>query len=358
MTDELLSKVEARLANCYAGPECDWRRFYEPRRQMLNFATRYHLVYPALAYYLALAQGEGDRARIRARLDTMYRGLLDARCWNYWHVELEEETWPLKERNLTYAGRLATFIGLYVDAFGEPPAPHIVLDGRQTTYGELSHALWRQMQASPNCGVSCYHHQSMVMCNAHMLINNLLHDRLYGTDYAAANAAWLDIVEQHLVRDAEEGPIFFYGTQPDSFLPMARSRAVGADFWALFLMSAVLPDRVAEWFDQAQRNMVHVAEGTYVEVAAWEREEEFSSNELATAWAFCLAGELGQSTLFGRLGRYLEAGARDGFEVDPFLSGLYLLGRRLRPGAFQRLIRGEERDSWRAAYPVKPGRES
>jgi hypothetical protein len=36
-------------------------------------------------------------------------------------------------------------------------------------------SLWKQGVASPNCGVSCYHHQSMVMCNAHLLINNVLH---------------------------------------------------------------------------------------------------------------------------------------------------------------------------------------
>ena len=41
----------------------------------------------------------------------MYRGLLEPHCWRYWHDELGETGWPLQERNLTYAGRLATFIG-------------------------------------------------------------------------------------------------------------------------------------------------------------------------------------------------------------------------------------------------------
>ena len=41
----------------------------------------------------------------------MCRGLLEPRCWRYWHDELGETGWPLQERNLTYAGWLATFIG-------------------------------------------------------------------------------------------------------------------------------------------------------------------------------------------------------------------------------------------------------
>ena len=84
--------------------------------------------------------------------------------------------------NLTYAGRLASFIGFYIDAFGEPPPAHIDVDGRTTTYSELSHNLWKQASESPNCGVSCLNNVSMVQCNAHLLINNVLHDRLFGTE--------------------------------------------------------------------------------------------------------------------------------------------------------------------------------
>ncbi len=335
------SAAAERLALCYSGSACDWTRIRRPKKEMLNFASRYHLVYPALAYFVELKRDPGQARRLRPQLDTIYRGLLDPRCWTYWHTELHEQTWPLQERNLTYAGRLATFIGFYIDAFGEPPAQRIELGDRATTYQDLSRSLWEQMTQSPSCGVSCYHHQSMVMCNAHMLINNVLHDRLFGTSYAAANAGWLSTVEDNLVRHAETGPLFFFGTEPDKPSPIVEKRALGADIWALFLMSGVVPGRVSAWFDAWQRNIVRDGDHAFVRVAAWEAEQEFSSDELATAWAYCLAKELGQADRADRLRRYLAPKVEDGFELDPYISGLFLLGERLQAGAFHHLVHGE-----------------
>ncbi len=338
------SVAEERLRLCYGGETCDWNRFYEPKQQMLNFATRYHLVYPALGYFLEIKRKPGLKGRIRPLLDTIYRGLIEPRCWMYWHTELEETTWPLQERNLTYAGRLATFIGLYIDAFDEPPMQQIELDGQVTTYRELSRNLWEQMTTSPSCGVSCYHHQSMLMCNAHMLINNVLHDRLFGTDFASANPPWLGTVEDHLIRTEKNGPLFFFGTQADSPEPVEENCAVGADFWSLFLMSAILPERVAEWFRLEQRNIVRDGKTAHVQVAAWEPQLEFSSDELATAWAFCLAKELGELDLATCLQEYLQPRILEGFELDPYISGLYLLGDGLERRAFGNLINGRNVD--------------
>lgn len=334
------SAAAARLESCYSGHGCDWTRFYQPKKEMLNFATRYHLVYPALAYFIELKRKPGRADSIRPQLDTIYRGLLEPRCWAYWHTELEETTWPLQERNLTYAGRLATFVGFYIDAFGEPPASRIEIDGRSTTYNDLSHNLWRQMSESPSCGVSCYHHQSMLMCNAHMLINNLLHDRLFGTNFAASNAGWLGTIEENLLRGEGTGPLFFYGTEPNKPTPIEEKQALGADIWALFLMSSIVCDRVSEWFEEWQRNITYDGDAAYVEVAAWEAEEEFSSNDLATAWAFCLTKERGQDDKAECLRRSLAPKVVEGFELDPYISGLFLLGERLEVGAFYGLVNG------------------
>ena len=344
LTGNATSAAEERLRLCFSGDNCNWERFYEPKQQMLNFATRYHLVYPALVYFLEAKQHPDRIERIRPLLDTIYRGLLDPRCWSYWRAELNETTWPLQERNLTYAGRMATFNGLYVDAFGEPPAKRIALDGRTTAYSELSKSLWKQMSNSPSCGVSCYQHQSMLMCNAHMLINNVLHDRLFGTSFGAANAAWLGTVQEHLIRADENGPIFFFGTKPNSPEPVEEMCSVGADFWALFLMSSVIPECVVDWFRRAQRNIIREGESAHVQVADWEAQQEFSSDELATAWAFCLAKELGEPDLAARLQRYLEPRLLEGFELDPYVSGLCLLGDGLKPGAFRRLINNGSTD--------------
>ena len=148
-----LAAIE-RLDRCYSREECAWSLFYQPRWEWANFATRYHLVYPALAYFILLKQQPDLADIIRPKLDTMYRGLLHPRTWTYWYSELKETTWPLQERNLTYAGRLATFVGFYLDAFGAPPAERIEFDGRSTTYSALSDRLWREMMASPSHGGS------------------------------------------------------------------------------------------------------------------------------------------------------------------------------------------------------------
>ncbi len=226
----------------------------------------------------------------------MYRGLLEPRTWSYWHRELGETSWPLRERNLTYAGRLATFIGFYIDAFGAPPAPSIELDGRSITYHELSEGLVQQAANSPSGGVTCYSHQAMTMCNAHLLINNVLHDRLYGTEYRSTNNLWLRTLETHLTRPEKEGPLFFFGTQSNSCCA-DDGLSLGTDAWTLFLMSSVVPDRVAKWFPDWRKNIKVNEDRAYVEIPQKHRDIEFSSTELASAWTYCLAKELGHSQL-------------------------------------------------------------
>jgi hypothetical protein len=329
-----------RLDLCYSGPDCDWPRFYQPKDESMAMGSRYHLVYSALAHFVELKRDPSQAGKIRPQLDTIYRGLIDQRCWKYWHAWLDEQAWPLEKGNLTYAGRVATFIGFYIDAFGAPPAARIELDGRTTTYSDLSRNLWEQAAASPSCSVSCFNNSSMVQCNAHMLINNVLHDRLFGTNFSAANADWLSSVEDNLLSNEDSGSMFYFGTQPNKAAANVEKRAIGTDIWALFLMSGVVPERVSAWFESWQRNVVDAGEGAYVQVGAREPEEESSTNELATAWAYCLAKELGQTDRADRLRRYLSVKAQDGFAVDPYTTGLFLLGERLEAGAFFELING------------------
>ena len=151
---------------------------------------------------------------------------------------------------------------------------------------------------------------------------------------------WLETIDEHLVRDETSGPLFYFGTQADSPEPIERNRSVGADFWSLFLMSSIVPERVVEWFRRAHRNIVREGETAHVQVADWEPQMEFSSDELASAWAFCLAKELEELDLAARLQRYLEPRVLQGFELDPYISGLYLLGDKLETGHFRSLING------------------
>lgn len=329
-----------RLERCYSGGAISWDQCFQPRWERGNFASRYHIVYPGIAFWALLHREPGQKAALKPLLDTMYQGLLARRCWGYWHDELNESTWPLGERNLTYAGRLATFIGFYIITFGQPPKPTIALDGNETTYTALSMDLWRQMNSSPSCGVSCYHNTSMVMCNAHLLINNILHDRLYGTELAKSNVHWLNTVEEKLLNADLDGPIFYYGTLPHSGDPNPEERLFSMDTWSMFLMSALVPDRVRVWFERLKAQLAHSGTAASLQVSTRESKSELSSTELATAWTYCLARELDDQTLATELRASLASQVVDGFALDPLLSGLFLLGDILEPGAFRALVVG------------------
>ena len=56
----------------------------------------------------------------------------------------------------------------------------------------------------------------------------------------------------NLLREAETRPLFFYGTEANKPTPIREKRALGADIWALFLMSGVERGRVSEWFENWQ----------------------------------------------------------------------------------------------------------
>ena len=134
--------------------------------------------------------------------------------------------------------------------------------------------------------------------------------------------------------------MFYFGTQPNKPTANVEKRAIGTDIWALFNMSGVVPERVSTWFESWQRNLVYEGESAHVQVGALEPEEENSTNELATAWAYCLAKELGQADRAEQLRRYLAPRAVKGFEIDPYTTGLFLMGEHLETGTFFELING------------------
>lgn len=68
-----------------------------------------------------------------------------------------------------------------------------------------------------------------------------------------------------------------------------------------------------------------------------ETPAEVASVEYATAWTLCLAAELGGTELHGRLNNFRAPLALTGFRVDPYMSGLCLLGHELDQGALHRL---------------------
>ena len=198
----------------------------------------------------------------------MYDGLINEQCWGFWHSELNESTGAIAERNLTYAGSLAMFVGLYIDAFGEPPAQKIEVDGESVSYSELSENLWRQMTESPSCGISCYNRESMVMCNAVLLINNIIHDRLFGTNFATSNGAWLKTVKTNLTANVDEGPLFYYATQANSSKPNQKKMCLGLDAWAMTLMASVVPEETRAWFVKWRHHIESDCEKSWVTATA------------------------------------------------------------------------------------------
>ncbi len=253
---------------------------------------------------------------------------------------MQNPTWPLQQGNLTYAGRISSFTGMYIDAFGEAPAALVEIDGRTITYSDLSQHLWDQASSSPSCGVTCFNNVAMVQCNAHLLINNVLHDRLFDSKLSATNSKWLTTLEDNLLRDEGVGSVFYFATQPNEATANVDRHSVGTDIWTLFLMSGIVPDRVTDWFQNWQGNVIHEGDYAYARVGESELASDSSRNELATAWAYCLARELGQTELADKFRRYLAPRAEAGFEVEPYTSGLFLLGETLDKGAFYALVNG------------------
>ena len=82
--------------------------------------------------------------------------------------------------------------------------------------------------------MSCFNNVSMLQCNAHMLINNVLHDRLFETNFSAANANWLESVVGNLLVGGETGSMFYFGTKPNSAEANVEKRAIGTDIWGAF----------------------------------------------------------------------------------------------------------------------------
>jgi hypothetical protein len=55
-----------RLERCYSGGKIAWEQCFQPRWERGNFASRYHLVYPGLAFWILL-RAKLDRAPTAAR---------------------------------------------------------------------------------------------------------------------------------------------------------------------------------------------------------------------------------------------------------------------------------------------------
>ena len=81
--DEATAAALKRLELCFPGSDCDWTRFYQPKDESMAMGSRYQLVYSALGHFVALKGDPGQAKKIRPQLDTIYRGLIDQRCWKY-----------------------------------------------------------------------------------------------------------------------------------------------------------------------------------------------------------------------------------------------------------------------------------
>ncbi len=123
MGDATAAAVE-RLELCFSGPDCDWSRIYQPKNESMALASRYQLIYSALVHFVELKRDPSRADKLRPQLDTIYRGLLEPRCWMYWHTGQDERTWPLQKGNLTYAGRVSTFVGFYRCLWRAAGRPH------------------------------------------------------------------------------------------------------------------------------------------------------------------------------------------------------------------------------------------
>ncbi|MHA2251364.1 MAG: linalool dehydratase/isomerase domain-containing protein [Candidatus Kariarchaeaceae archaeon] len=318
----------------------DWNLFYKPNQERKNFGTRYHLVYPAFTYFLLISKNLNLKSKYKPILDSIYKGLISERVWDYWYTEIKQNTWPIQKGNLTFNGRLATFLGFYFMIYKKFPEEKMFIDSREFTYSQLSQILWDQMNNSECHGVCCFDNKMMVPCNAHLLINNILHDRFFRTTYSRNNNRWIDTLEGSLLTKNLKGPLFYYGTKPNSCEPRQESQSLGFDAWSLFLMSGIYPKKVKEWFAKWKGNIKSRGKEAIVNISKDEEKAEVSSTLLATAWSYCLTKEIGEFEYAEKLRHFLVQNERNGFEVDPLLTGLVTLGDILEKGDFNKFIMG------------------
>jgi len=351
-----------------------WEGFYLTRADGMNFGLRFQLAFPVYALY-ALAQVQPHRTEeCTAVIERYIQKMLQPRVWAYWlqgalatqHKSQPEgvrptlvqgvvETAhnrlglsggllpldPCQQGNIQYSGHLASMLGFYQllsgdDRYNREGFRLIAeVEGEKVSfeysYTQLVERIHQQMRENHFGGVCCEPSRAYAACNNHACISNILHDRLYGTNFAEANAGWANWVERKMLTSAGAIPL----PAPNGLLSVAYMPALKmaipvsfnfTDAWGFAFMAAWHPVTVQQVYPRFRKRLKSSADGLKLNSVGINESMEISTEALNTAFALVLATEMGDTATAQGLHNYLDA------HYNPLTeNGLYYADARPAP---------------------------
>lgn len=343
VTDRRLEAYLQTFERLALQPRDQWRGFFTPRSESMNFGLRFQLAFPcyavaAIAHVLPATRDRG--LNIMAALIDRMR---DPLVWRYWSRATGSGD-PVGRANIQYSGHLGHMIGLYRllggdDRYEQPL--HFIHNHQRVSYSysEIAEALYTQMRANRYHGVDCEPGNTYVSCTDHALWSNVLHDRLYGTSFAAINEQWLAFLDRRLTfrgpRVIGRGAVSaIYLTKLNFAAPLGLNFM---DAWSLAFLAPIAPAWTRRNADRLWPRLRWTEPGVaYLPSAKIWTDMEGSDRAVNTGFAYLLAVELGDHERAAALLRYAEQqlqpveqdGARLllGGLAAPYTTALFALG--------------------------------
>lgn len=324
-------------------PRDQWRGFFTPRSEAMNFGLRFQLAFPCYAVAAITHVLPETRDRGLQIMAALIDRMLDPRVWHYW-ARATGSNDPVGWANIQYSGHLSHMIGLYKllggdQRFDQPF--YFTHNGKSArySYSPLAAMLHGQMRRNRYHGIDCEPGNTYVSCTDHALWSNVLHDRLYETGFAAINEQWLRFLDRRLTfrgpRVMGRGAVSaIYLTKLNLAAPLGLNFM---DAWSLAFLAPIAP----EWTRKnAQRLWPRLRwpqpDVAYLPSARIWTQMEGCDTAVNTGFAYVLAVELGDRQRADALLRYAEValqpleqdGARllIGGLAAPYTTALFALG--------------------------------
>lgn len=342
-TDQRLEAYLLTFERLALQPRDHWRGFFTPRSESMNFGLRFQLAFPCYAVAAIIHALPASRERGLDIMAALIDRMLDPCVWRYW-TRATGSGDPVRRANIQYSGHLGHMIGLYKllggDNRHDQPFDFTHKDQRVSyTYSTIAAALYAQMRDNRYHGVDCEPGNTYVSCTDHALWSNVLHDRFYGTSFAAINDQWLEFLDRRLTfrgpRVLGRGAVSaIYLTKLNVAAPLGLNFM---DAWSLAFLAPIAPGWTRRNADRLWPRLRWRQPGVACLPSAkiWV-DMEGSDTAVNTGFAHLLAVELGDHERAAALLRYAEQQLRpveqDGARLllgglaAPYTTALFALG--------------------------------
>lgn len=310
--NKLLRAYLAAFERLALQPRDEWRGFFVPRNEGMNFGLRFQLAFPCYAVAAIMRAVPEERDRCFPIMAGFIDRMLDQRTWEYWARATGSHD-PVGRANIQYSGHLGHLIGLYESLGGDDRWDRpfrFEWQGRATeyTHQQLVAALYRQMRHNRYHGVECEPGNTYVACTDHALWATLLHDRLHGTAYATVNREWLAFLERRL---AFRGPRIMGRGAVSAiyFTRLGLAAPLGLNFmdaWSLSFMAPLAPELTRRLAERLWPRLRAAGDTLMLPSAGIWTRMEGSDTAVNTGFAYVLAVELGDRERAAALRAYAE----------------------------------------------------